>query len=480
MLKSLSISVCAVTALLVVGCTPSREPVDMEMEGVIFREMPVELLPAMNVPRRSHSLLTVNGEVVAIGGHTTGFVPTRTAEYYSGGSWHLMDTYYTHDDGFAVALKSGEVMVGGGYSGDFGIGQSFGTELYHPVTHSFTHLPILDQKRTHVSALELDGGEVLITGNWYAPDKMELYTPETGFQKVKEVSQARSFPYVLRSGQDNAMVFALRDNYGNPLEPILIDRLEGESFTVPLLEQWRPAVPVAGGTRMAAFEVGNYSYLIPVSNGEGALAAMLVSGEEFSLLELEHPIPTNSPWGAIQYDDNFFTDKDKGIAWLLGADANLRVYLLELGYGTALRDGKAPVKVYYTPPIDGLIAGIADNLSSIPRLGFQVQQHTALVLGRGVFSKGSAQEGVILIAIETLDSRQRIAFADNPLQSVQGSYATLLCAVGRFASQRETVFAVAVVKAPYSEVLPLWVVKPIGGCARIHYLIKVHIVTCGT
>jgi hypothetical protein len=36
--------------------------------------------------------------------------------------------------------------------------------------HTFTHLPFLDQKRTPVSALELDGGQVLITGNWYAPD----------------------------------------------------------------------------------------------------------------------------------------------------------------------------------------------------------------------------------------------------------------------------------------------------------------------
>ncbi len=97
----------------------------MEVEGVFFQEIPVEPLPAMNIPRMCHALLYQNGEVVAIGGHTTGFVPTRTAEYYSNGTWHLLDTYYTHDDGFAVALKSGEVMVGGGYSGDFGIGQSF-------------------------------------------------------------------------------------------------------------------------------------------------------------------------------------------------------------------------------------------------------------------------------------------------------------------------------------------------------------------
>jgi AraC-like DNA-binding protein len=303
----------------------------------------------------------VNEDVVAIGGHTTGFVPTRTAEYYSGGSWHLLDTYYTHDDGFAVVLKDGNVMVGGGYSGDFGMGQSFGTELYHPGTHSFTHLPILDQKRTHPSALELDGGQVLITGNWYAPDQMELYTPGSGFQKEKEVSQPRSFPYVLRSGQENVLVFSCWDNYGNPLEPILIDRLEGDPFTVPLMEKWRPMVATAGGTRMTAFEVGNYSYLIPVSNDEGALSAMLVSGEEFSLLELELPIPVKSPWGAIQYDDCFFTDKDKGTAWLLGADAQERVYLLELGYGAALRGGKAPVKVYYTQPVAGLIAGVPGN-----------------------------------------------------------------------------------------------------------------------
>ena len=336
----------------------------MEVEGVFFQEMPVEPLPAMNIPRMCHALLYQNGEVVAIGGHTTGFVPTRTAEYYSNGTWHLLDTYYTHDDGFAVALKSGEVMVGGGYSGDFGIGQSFGTELYHPDTHTFTHLPILDQKRTQVSALEQDGGQVLITGNWYAPDQMELYTPETGFQKVKEVSQGRSFPYILRSGPENVLVFSSRDSYGHPLEPILIDRLEGEPFTVPLLEQWRPVVLGRSIDRIASFEVGNYSYLIPAINGDGALATMLVSGENFSLLELEHPIPTEGPWGGILYDDYFFTDKEKGLAWILGADANQRVYLLELGYGVALRGGKAPVKVYYTQPIEGLLAGVPGNQPS--------------------------------------------------------------------------------------------------------------------
>ena len=350
-------------ALAILSCGPQERPLaaPVEVNGVPFLEMPFERLPDMNIPRMAHSLCYVNEEVTAIGGHTTGFIPTKTAEYFKGGKWHLAEPYYIHDDGFGLVLSNGKVMVGGGYTGDFGIGQSWGTELYDPATHSFSHLPILDRKRTHATALELDGGRVLIAGNWYAPDQLEIYTPESGFQKEKEVSQARSFPYILRSGQDNVLIFAAWDNYGNELNPILIDRLEGESFTVPLLEQWRPVVPGDSGIRMNQFEVGNYSYLIPVMGEDGTLAAMLVSGEVFSLMELEQPIPTEGPWGPIQYNDNFYTDKEKGIAWLLGVDTHERLYLLELCYGAALRGGKAPVQVHYTQPVEGLKAGVQGN-----------------------------------------------------------------------------------------------------------------------
>lgn len=351
------------TTLCLLSCSPQERPLaaPVELNGVPFLEMPFERLPDMNIPRMSHSLCYVNEEVIAIGGHTTGFVPTKTAEYFKGGKWHLAEPYYIHDDGFGLVLSSGKILVGGGYAGDFGIGQSWGTELYDPASHSFSHLPILDRKRTHATALELDGGRVLIAGNWYAPDQLEIYTPESGFQKEKEVSQARSFPYILRSGQDNVLIFSALDNYGNELNPILIDRLEGESFTVPLLEQWRPVVPGDSGIRMNQFEVGNYSYLIQAIGPGGVLSALLVSGEEFSLLELEHPIPQESPWGPIQYNDNFYTDKEKGIAWLLGADSGEHLFLLELGYGAALRGGKAPVQVHYTQPIEGLKAGVQGN-----------------------------------------------------------------------------------------------------------------------
>lgn len=58
-------------------------------------------LPNLNVARSGHSTFCANGEVVVVGGHTTGFVPTATAEYLKDGEWHLMKTVYAHDQGFS-------------------------------------------------------------------------------------------------------------------------------------------------------------------------------------------------------------------------------------------------------------------------------------------------------------------------------------------------------------------------------------------
>lgn len=343
---------CVTTVLVAGGCTERPAPEPIDHAGIPFREMPVEALPGLNIPRMSHSLFAVGDELVVIGGHTTGFIPTKTAEYLNGGKWRLVETHYTHDDGFAV-VSNGLPMVGGGYEGDFGIGQSWGVELYDPSTHSISHLPILDRKRTHASAVELEDGQVLVSGNWYAPDDLELYTPGEGFHFVKKASQPRSFPYLLKSAPDNALVFSIRDNYNNLQLPLVIDRLKGDPFTVPLLEEWRP-VMIHHNIQPGTFDVGNCSYLLLAVNGREEYAPLLVSGEEFSLLETEHPFPSEGPWGKIDYDCQFFTDKEREVAWLLGTDFEDRVYLLKLGYGVALRGGEAPVSLYYSQPLEQL------------------------------------------------------------------------------------------------------------------------------
>ena len=351
-LKKLSVWFLGALALAACGGKDVSSADPILYEGVIFRGMPAQPLPPLHIPRMAHSLFLAGDQLVVIGGHTTGFIPTRTAEYLSGDKWVQVETNYTHDNGFAVMSK-GRPMVGGGYEGDFGIGQSWGTELFDPSTHTFTHLPILDRKRTHASALEMEDGSVLVSGNWYAPDNLELFTPGAGFQVVKEVAQHRNLPFILKSAPDNALVFSCAGHYGDSLKPVVIDRLNGDPFTAALLDEWRPAFP-HHNLQSQSFEVGNYSYLIPASNAAGQIAPILVSGESFTLMETEQPIPMEGPWGPIGYDCQFFTDKEHGIAWLLGVDFEDRVYLLKIGYLEALRGERAPITLYFTQPIEQL------------------------------------------------------------------------------------------------------------------------------
>ena len=47
----------------------------------------VKQMPDLNIPRAGHQTFCVNGELTVAGGHTDGFVPTPTAEYYKNGEW---------------------------------------------------------------------------------------------------------------------------------------------------------------------------------------------------------------------------------------------------------------------------------------------------------------------------------------------------------------------------------------------------------
>ena len=48
-------------------------------------KLEVVRMPDLNVPRIGHSVFMVNGEPTVVGGHTTSFVPTTTAEYFRDG-----------------------------------------------------------------------------------------------------------------------------------------------------------------------------------------------------------------------------------------------------------------------------------------------------------------------------------------------------------------------------------------------------------
>ena len=311
----------------------------------------VERLPDMTIPRSGHSIFVVNGEVTVVGGHTSGFKLTPTAEYLKDNEWHQLPTVYSHDGGMSIVMKSGKVMLAGGFKDNLGISQSFEVELYDPMTHTCKGFGCLNQKRASAAAVELDHGQVLITGNWYADDEMELYDGKASFSHAKAVSQSRYLPHVLRTSGNDAMIVAGYDMHGEPLDTIVVDRLHGEAIRDTLFNTWRPLHYDLSQHSDDSF-IGDeaqqfYRYLIPVENSQGQLAIVDVRDTVFSLLPTKCPIPMKSQWGAIKYMTPVYADRLNHRGYVLGFDETRRAYALCIDYAQI----PAKLTLYYTDPL---------------------------------------------------------------------------------------------------------------------------------
>ena len=301
-----------------------------------------ERLGDLNVPRTG-LLLNVNGEPTVFGGHTTNYVPTATIEYYKDGKWNLLSSAFTHDNGFAVQLTSGKVLIGGGHERNLGIGQSYEVELYDPQTHTCEGFGSLDTKRAVASALALDDGSAIITGNWYHDDAIEIYDGNGGFVPVKGVSCNRAIPYILRTAKDDAIIFSSMDSKGVHTPHPLIDRLHGEAYREPLLEEWGLLMGYEQSPSNAFIgdeAKGDYSYLMIIENEVGQTAIARITNGQFSLLDTDVPIPMSCQWGRIAYTSFIFADRQNKRAYLLGTDTlqyqkpgdTGRIYVITIDY----------------------------------------------------------------------------------------------------------------------------------------------------
>lgn len=343
--------------VLALGCgmpgQARQDVADSAGDDTVWRELRVERLPDLNVPRNGHFLTCVGGELTVIGGHTTGFIPTATAEYFQGGSWHLLDTYFPHDFGFGLVLPSEQVLVGGGCAEPFGIGQTWGVELYDPATHSFSPLPILDVKRgANTSAARLSDGRIIVSGNWYAEDMISVYSPESGGESLRAPALGRLRPFILQTALDNALILSSSGTRGEHLAPVA-DRLKGEPLEVPLLREWeawfRPDVCRISDYFIGDETVGGYAWIFPaIRKADGQLGLIKVVGEEFSVLETERSLPMASADGeALTPGAILLADRANKRAWIIRSVIGTgQIDLARVDYGEALQGGKAPVSLY--------------------------------------------------------------------------------------------------------------------------------------
>lgn len=316
-----------------------------------------ERLPDLNVPRGCHSLFLAGGEVVAAGGHTSGFVLTETAEYFADGEWHLMDMVYTADFSLCQVLPSGEVLLAGGMKENLGIGQQWTMQTYNPATHTFTGFGCLDKKRAWPSGGVVDSGRVVISGNWYASDAIGCFHGGWAVDSVKPVTQERVNPFIVRTASDNAIIFGWANPKGVQYDSIWADRFRGEPFRVPLLDEWRQLLAVGTDHRMLDCCVGDtatgdFTYLLPVQNRAGEVAIIKICGEDFSLLPTAQPLPVQGINGTIYYFECVVVDRRQQCAYLAGLDVKHVLYVLRIEKpARGWNDGEAQLTLFYTDPL---------------------------------------------------------------------------------------------------------------------------------
>ena len=322
-----------------------------------------ERLPDMNIPRAGHAVFCVNGELTVAGGHTTGFVPTQTAEYYKDGEWHVMQMFYTHDFGTSIVLKSGKVLLAGGVAENIGVGQTYTAELYDPTTHTFDGFGSMQTKRTKASALELDSGRVVISGNWYHGDGIELFDGDRHFTYVKDVSLQRSSPLIFRLADGDAMIVSGQSVKDSKLFSPVADRLKGDTLHIPLLETWNPMksdINLSANGFIGDEDKGIFTYLMAVENRDGQVAIAKVEGTSISLLPTVSPLPMQYDGDSLEYF-SLIADRQAEKVYMIALPKSYhqypkranRLFVLSIDY---TQKPKAGLTLYYTDSIPDFIS----------------------------------------------------------------------------------------------------------------------------
>ena len=348
---------------IVAACSPAHTGghAVTASDGTQWHPLTVERLPDLPTPRGSHRTVAIGDEIVLLGGQTDGFKPLETAEYYSKGAWHTVPMLYPHINGFASRLPDSRILLGGGSEEHFGIGQSFGAELYDPETHSFTSVGIMSAKRSLPSALTLPDGSVVVAGNWYAADSWETWSPDEGFVPGETLSPGWAEPYILPASADDIIVFGPWDTRGDGTGG-RVDHLGGRTEFNSLLE---------GCTIYANYyvfpedyQIADCTYLIPVVvDSLNTPAILKVASGEFSLLELETPLSANGPhgnpltWGALQ------VDRPAHLAWVQGFDpVTGSMCFARIAYDATFDGGKASVTYFFADQAGGFPFSLAKLL----------------------------------------------------------------------------------------------------------------------
>ena len=304
--------------LLSIMCTLIATAMGAWADNITFSPLQYESLPSMQTPRIGHACFaTASGDIVVVGGHTTGFALTATAERLHDGAWESISISHPHDGAASVTLPDGSVLIAGGFSSGYGVGQSTVCDVYDPATNSFSATGNMLTRRAFSNGVATgEGNNVLLSGNWYAGDNtFEMWNGESWTTFGEKTVQLNN-PFMVNAGNGIVYVFGCRDNYAN-LVPVTVWRVDTNNQSAETVSD----------TGLEAYELvhGDYHFSdTPDGNilllGKKDNAVHLLSFDAATAQATEKAIlPATTPSGfTISYSPGILVNKSRKEAYIVG------------------------------------------------------------------------------------------------------------------------------------------------------------------
>lgn len=310
-------------------------------------------LASLNEPRIT-PVLIVNGaeDYVVVGGHTTGFGRSTTAERFSNGEWTTIQENIYFDISAQVTLKDGRTLVAGGMRSGGGIGQIRSAAIYDPATNTFSSVSDMNVARGMERGALLKDGKVLIAGNWYNDGgQIEIFDPETSVFTL--VGQSLGFetsaPFIFPTDDGGAVIVSQYDIHGSKFGEPHVTKYnpggEDDNKLVSkdgLLDGYVVNTGMSAGTDITEWyrqADGNY-YFVAMKENANFLMAFDPAGETFrEIAEL--------PSTYYAYSGAAIIDNVHDVLYLTAIQQSGPVYIVAVkpGTGEMLYDVQYPYSV---------------------------------------------------------------------------------------------------------------------------------------
>ena len=304
----------------------------------------------MNTGRADHQTFASGDALVVVGGHTSNFVPTASAELWQDGKWTSVSISNEHDAGFSVTLADGRVLVGGGYSERGGTGGSTKTDIFNPATQTFSQGPLMTTPRSNCKAIATSRG-VYVHGNRGGTDATYDFYNGSTFAGTGN-PDGRYRPYLFTDAQGNIYPLSTTDNNLNTIalrkSSSGVECLYGEKYDVAankdyyyFYNAYTTYMPL---TLPADIRSEQYNrrdrngFMVLAKNAAGDyLLTEPCADQSTTYNYTRFDIPSRHPVSneLIEWRGGVYVNNDKGEAYLIGSSqsgGNYTLHIISLNY----------------------------------------------------------------------------------------------------------------------------------------------------